>query len=69
MAQLNQVADIAAVIDAPRSIPHFWPLLIMSDSKYVISGLTTHLRSWENNGWIGVKNAPHFKRAAYLLKK
>ena len=35
----------------------------------MIDGLTTHLREWENNGWIGVKNAQLFKKAAYVLRK
>ena len=35
----------------------------------MINGLTTHLTEWEDNGWIGIKNAPLFKKAAYLLKR
>ncbi|KAH9000577.1 hypothetical protein EDB86DRAFT_2904669 [Lactarius hatsudake] len=31
--------------------------------------LTTHLKNWEDNGWIGIKNAKLFKRVAYLLKR
>ena len=27
-----------------------------------------HLGTWENCGWIGVKNAPHFRKAAHLLR-
>ena len=46
-----------------------WPLKIHTDSQYVIDGLTTHLHEWENDGWIGVKNATLFKRAAYVLRK
>ena len=66
--QSNQVGEIAAIIAAVDAFPRFWPLTILSDSKYAIDGLTTHLPTWEDNGWIGVKNAPLFKRAAYLLK-
>ena len=47
----------------------FQPLIIMTDSKYVIDGLTKHLNAWENNGWINIKNAPYFQKAAYLLKR
>ena len=36
---------------------------------YIINGLTKHLPTWENLGWIDIKNAPFFKRAAYLLKQ
>jgi len=49
-------------------VPKFWPLKIVNDSQYAIDGLTMNLRKWEDHGWIGIKNAPHFKRAAYLLK-
>ena len=35
----------------------------------MIDGLTTHLGEWENNGWIGVKNAQLSKKAAYVLRK
>src|SRR6267154_2433157 len=34
----------------------------------MIEGLTDHLHTWENIGWIGIKNANFFKKAAYLLK-
>jgi hypothetical protein len=40
----------------------------MTDSTYVIKGLTTHLPQWENLGWINIKNAALFKKAAHLLK-
>jgi hypothetical protein len=28
----------------------------------------THLDTWENHGWIGIKNAPYFRKAAHLLR-
>ena len=67
--QSNQVGELAAVIAAVEATPTYQPLKIISDSKYVIEGLTTNLESWENDGWIGIKNANLFKRAAYLLKR
>lgn len=67
--QSNQAAEIAAIIKATEATPPFRPLLILSDSKYAINGLTVHLNTWENIGWINIKNASLFKRAAYLLKK
>ncbi|KAH9049819.1 ribonuclease H-like domain-containing protein [Lactarius deliciosus] len=67
--QSNQVGEIAAVITAVEKLPNFCPLIIKTDSKYVIEGLTTHLKNWENDGWIGIKNAELFKRAVYLLKR
>ena len=62
------MGEIAAIIVAVDSFPKFWPLTIISDSKYAIEGLTTHLPTWEDNGWIGIKNAEFFKRAAFLLR-
>jgi ribonuclease HI len=66
--QSNQIGEIAAVIQAISATPRFRPLIILSDSKHVINGLTNHLSTWEDVGWIGIKNADFFKRAAYLLK-
>jgi len=66
--QLNQVGEIAAIIVVVASIPLSQPLQIISDSKYTIDSLTSHLHSWENQGWIKIKNADFFKRAAYLLR-
>ena len=66
--QSNQIGEIAAIIVAASSIPRFWPLTIISDSKYAIDGLTTHLPTWENDGWIGIKNADFFKKAAHVLR-
>ena len=67
--QSNQVSEIAAVIVAVETLPTFCKLTIVTDSMYVINGLTQHLKNWEDNGWIGNKNADFFKRAAYLLKR
>jgi ribonuclease HI len=67
--QSNQVGEIAAVIVAANTVPRSWPMKILTDSKYVIEGLTTNLKDWEDRGWINVKNAKIFKRAAYLLKR
>ena len=49
--QSNQpeVGEIAAIIKAVNAVPTFWPLLIKSDSKYVINRLTKHLSEWENS--------------------
>ena len=67
--QSNQIGEIAAVIKAAEMIPTFCPLTIKTDSKYVIQGLTTHLKNWENKGWIGIKNANFFRKATYLLRR
>ena len=66
--QSNQVGELAAVIAALLVIPPYQPLKIMTDSKYVTEGLTTHLENWENDGWINIKNTKLFKKAAHLLR-
>ena len=67
--QSNQVGEIAAVIAALEKVPNYIPLTIKTDSKYVIKGLTKHLPSWEDQGWINVENKLWFKQAAYLLRR
>ena len=67
--QSNQIGEIAAIIAALEKTPNYIPLTIKTDSRYAIDGLTTHLSTWEDRGWIGVENRQWFKRAAYLLRK
>jgi ribonuclease HI len=67
--QTNQVGELAAVIAALECSPTYAPLKIISDSTYVIDGLTEHLKEWEDRGWIEICNAKWFKRAAFLLRK
>ncbi|KAI0039428.1 RnaseH-domain-containing protein [Auriscalpium vulgare] len=67
--QSNQVGEIVAIILALQSIPPMTPLSIHSDSRYVIDGLTAHLATWEDKGWIDVSNAVFFATAAFLLRR
>ncbi|KAI0329240.1 RnaseH-domain-containing protein [Cubamyces sp. BRFM 1775] len=53
---------------AHRATPPFAPLHIISDSKYVVDGLTKWLPKWEEEGWIGVANRRQIKEAAALLR-
>jgi ribonuclease HI len=65
----KQVGEIAAIIVAASATPKSQPLVIVTTSKYAVDGLTTHLEAWENQGWIGIKNAPLFKKAASILRQ
>ena len=69
MRQSNQVGEVVAIIAALTAVPLNQPLKIVTDSKYAINGLTTHLGRWEDQGWINIENAPLFKKAAFLLRK
>ncbi|KAF7798072.1 hypothetical protein EIP86_009286 [Pleurotus ostreatoroseus] len=55
--------------DAARNAPPFAPLHIVSDSKYVIDGLTLQLPKWEARGWINVANSELFRVTAYHLRR
>ncbi|EIW54964.1 uncharacterized protein TRAVEDRAFT_130543 [Trametes versicolor FP-101664 SS1] len=57
-----------AVTLAHLKTPPFAPLHIVSDSKYVVDGLTKHLPAWERRGWIGVANAEVIQEAVALLR-
>ena len=59
--QSNQIGELAAVVVTASSVPIFYPLTIITDSRYVIDGLTDHLEQWEDEGWIKTDNADVFK--------
>lgn len=67
-AQSNQTGEVYAILLAERQVPPFVPLHLVSDSKYVVDGLTTHLAKWEERGWIGVANSVPFREAAAALR-
>ncbi|KAJ7152401.1 hypothetical protein C8R46DRAFT_1357467 [Mycena filopes] len=47
----NQTAEILAIKETIESNPKDVPLKILSDSKYVIEGLTKNLHKWEDEGF------------------
>ncbi|KAG1820988.1 RnaseH-domain-containing protein, partial [Suillus subaureus] len=65
----NQIGELVAVLIALQSVNLQTPIKFITNSKYVINGLTTHLTSWEDSGWIGISNAPLFKAIAYHLQR
>ncbi|KAG1797200.1 RnaseH-domain-containing protein [Suillus variegatus] len=65
----NQIGELVAVLVALQTANPLTPVKIVTDSKYVINGLNTHLDDWENNGWIDVANAQIFKAIAYQLRR
>ena len=66
--QSNQVGEVAAILAAIKKAQHFSPLEIITDSRYAKEGLTMNLQHWEDQGWIGLKNARLFQKVAYLLR-
>ncbi|KAH7913235.1 hypothetical protein BJ138DRAFT_1002755, partial [Hygrophoropsis aurantiaca] len=45
------------------------PITIKTDSRYVIDGLTTHLTTWEDKGWIEIDNRELFEATAFNLRR
>ncbi len=66
--QSNQIAEMYAVLMAHRRVPPHVALHIVTDSKYVIEGLTVHLPKWERIGWVGVANADVIAETASALR-
>jgi ribonuclease HI len=67
--QSNQISEIVAILVALQSMSPMKPVKIITDSKYIIRGLTTHLKDWEDNSWIGVSNDQLFKATVYHSRR
>ena len=67
-ALTNQIGEIVAVMVAALLAPQNAWLDLVTDSDYVMKGLTEHLQRWDDIGWIGVENAELFKDAAARLR-
>jgi ribonuclease HI len=66
--QSNQIGEIEAIVVTLQITDPTTPLLIITDSRYAIDGLTKHLETWENQGWTNISNTEWFKAAAYQLR-
>jgi ribonuclease HI/exonuclease III len=67
--QSNQIGELIAVITALQTIDDFAPIIIVSDSLYVIEGATKHLPKWEGQGYIDTANSSEWKALAYQLRR
>jgi ribonuclease HI len=67
--QSNQVAELTAILYVAQKTAPFAPLLVKSDSKYAIDGITLNLQQWEEHGWIGVANKELFKAIVSHLRQ
>ena len=59
--QSNQTGELYAVLLAVKNHPPNEDLCVVSDSRYVIDGLTKHSRKWEDRGWIDVQHNDFFQ--------
>ncbi|KAF7790926.1 hypothetical protein EIP86_001884 [Pleurotus ostreatoroseus] len=69
LRQTSQAAEICAVLIAVITTPPFAPLHIISDSLYVVDGLTLFLPDWEATGWIDIPNASLLQTVTSRLRK
>jgi ribonuclease HI len=50
-ATTNNKMEMTAAIKALEAVPQSLPIVIHSDSQYVINGATKWLRGWKAKGW------------------
>lgn len=54
----NQIAEIMAAVSGLLLVPAGTVIELVSDSKYVLSGLKEWRAGWERNGWRNAKKEP-----------
>jgi ribonuclease HI len=52
----NQIAEITAAIEGLRRVPEGVTVELVSDSQYVLKGLSEWRAGWERKGWRNSKN-------------
>ncbi|KAL1657631.1 hypothetical protein GGG16DRAFT_67288 [Schizophyllum commune] len=57
----NQTGEVAGALLAAQTAHEQTSLQIVSDSEFVIEGLTKRLSKFEDNGWIGVSDGEYMK--------
>ncbi|KAG8900580.1 RNA-DNA hybrid ribonuclease [Tulasnella sp. 408] len=66
--QSNNRGEIAAVVKALQMVPTNRPVLIRTDSTYVLNLLDTGHKVAEDKGWLHTLNADLFQGALYLIR-
>lgn len=56
--QTNQVAELMAALEGLRRVPERAEVLLVSDSQYVVTGLSQWRKGWERNGWLTADKQP-----------
>ena len=64
----NNAGEIAAILITVQTVPKDMALEIRTDSQYVIDQLTKNLGKIEDNGWVGVENAPLLRALVATLR-
>src|SRR5438874_1586543 len=58
----NNRMELAAVIEALRRVPAEAPVHVVTDSEYVMKGMTSWLAGWQRRGWRTAAGAPVLNR-------
>jgi ribonuclease HI len=62
----NNKMEMTAAIKALETIPHSTPIMIHSDSQYVIKGVTEWLRGWKAKGWRKADGKPVLNQELWM---
>lgn len=54
----NQIAEITAALEGLRRVPEGERVELVSDSQYVLKGLSEWRAGWERKGWRNAKGEP-----------
>jgi ribonuclease HI len=66
--QTPGAGELSAIIALLVKVENFKPITIITSSKYVVDGITKHLKSWEDRGYVGNKDRELWKALAYQLR-
>jgi ribonuclease HI len=65
-ATTNNKMEMTAAIKALEAVPHSTPIVIHSDSKYVIDGTTKWLPGWKAKGWRKADGKPVLNQELWM---
>ncbi|MBQ0824176.1 ribonuclease HI [Microvirga sp. HBU67558] len=65
-ATTNNKMEMLAAIKALEAVPHSIPIIIHSDSQYVIKGATQWLKGWKAKGWRKADGKPVLNQELWL---
>jgi len=54
----NQIAELTGALEGLKVVPAGAKVLLVSDSQYVVKGLTEWRRGWERRAWRNVQGDP-----------
>ena len=61
----NQRMELMGPIMALEAIEDRGPIIVVSDSQYVVKGITQWIAGWKRRGWLNSQNKPVANRALW----